>query len=917
MRINRIILRNYIGIYVGMGLYELEVDFNKDLNGNTIKKKNNIITLVGSNGSGKSTLLSALHPFSGTQDARSKIIIDGEEGYKELEISHEKNSYIIQHYYKKAIKSFIQKNGKELNENGNVTSFKEIIKNELDIDESYFKIGLIGSNVANFVDFSTGDRKKYINKFLPNIDEWLAMYTITKDKWTTIKKDVKYLSEQIQKLDNIDNISISIQSFQNKIENENKTLLSFEKDLAINNNSIKEKTKDYNLEDGNPYKETYITAKNSYSNSVNKLNRYTEKYPELEEYDINKCNSVIGSSSTNLEVSKSKLIGINNNLDEKRNLLETKKKSKNNKKIQLDKLLEKGTFEDLQEMFDDKEIELNENKTNIEKYSKFKDIKVEYKEVLSIRTTLVNLVKNLKRIKDINGSIITNVLKFNNNNNFNIEYLTDYKKKLVVNKSTNTDKLEKCKNHLNIYQNNLETKSKITLRPKECKIDSCPFIRAALKYQNVENDIIEKEEEISSLKTKIKNNENSIDTITEMIQLCESLENLYESINDNNILEIAEQCKLECNTAISSFKNFVNLLELTKNEIGDLFNVIELETFLELKESQEILQSQLENIKTNLDIVKSQINFIDEAKKDLESLIDEISTIETDISTIETDFDSITTKISKFKQKIEILEDLKKLLDIRDSSEVIMNENQENYFNTESMLEEIANIEELNKGILNKIKFKKNDIANLQIELDGWKLKESKYHEYQERKANLEENFENIEFVKNALDPMKGIPIFFTKNYLEETTRITNELLDVAYKGKFRIKFQLDDKNFFIQVLTNTGDIKNDITEASQGEIALSTISLSLSMIEQSMTRYNIILLDEIDATLDAANRINFIDMIEMQIEKLGMEQVFIISHNNQFDTYPVDLIALKDSNLELDNDTFMSGKNLLFNIYK
>ena len=54
-------------------------------------------------------------------------------------------------------------------------------------------------------------------------------------------------------------------------------------------------------------------------------------------------------------------------------------------------------------------------------------------------------------------------------------------------------------------------------------------------------------------------------------------------------------------------------------------------------------------------------------------------------------------------------------------------------------------------------------------------------------------------------------------------------------------------------------------------------------------------LLDEIDTSLDASSRGKFIDMIEEYMKLIKAEQLFLISHNNMFDTYPVNVILLSD----------------------
>ena len=61
MRFISIYLKNYIGIYNGMGLYEIHIDMTKC--------KNNIIIIRGDNGSGKSTLMKSLNVFHDPNNA--------------------------------------------------------------------------------------------------------------------------------------------------------------------------------------------------------------------------------------------------------------------------------------------------------------------------------------------------------------------------------------------------------------------------------------------------------------------------------------------------------------------------------------------------------------------------------------------------------------------------------------------------------------------------------------------------------------------------------------------------------------------------------------------------------------------------------------------------------------------------------
>ena len=87
-----------------------------------------------------------------------------------------------------------------------------------------------------------------------------------------------------------------------------------------------------------------------------------------------------------------------------------------------------------------------------------------------------------------------------------------------------------------------------------------------------------------------------------------------------------------------------------------------------------------------------------------------------------------------------------------------------------------------------------------------------------------------------------------------------------------------------------------DLKVLSQGETIIVKISLSLAMIEQAMTDYNIMYLDEVDGPLSEKNRSAFIKIVEDQVEYLGIEQVFVISHNKGFDAANCDFILMKEA---------------------
>ena len=49
-------------------------------------------------------------------------------------------------------------------------------KNELDIEMDYLKLARLGSNVTNFIDLKTTERKSFMGKLLDEVDIYLKYF---------------------------------------------------------------------------------------------------------------------------------------------------------------------------------------------------------------------------------------------------------------------------------------------------------------------------------------------------------------------------------------------------------------------------------------------------------------------------------------------------------------------------------------------------------------------------------------------------------------------------------------------------------------------------------------------------------------------------------------------------------------------
>ena len=201
MRITKLILENFANIYSAMNKKRIEIDFSKC--------QNNITIFLGPNGSGKTSILSELHPFanSGSMDIRSDInlILENHNGYKEIHIEDNGDLYIIKHHYlfknkSKSVKSFFECNGEELNENGNVSSFKTMVNAYLGLEPELMRLMRLGSNVNGLIDMKTSNRKVYASKLFQDIDIYSSLYKKISDRYRITRNLIKTVADKIDKL---------------------------------------------------------------------------------------------------------------------------------------------------------------------------------------------------------------------------------------------------------------------------------------------------------------------------------------------------------------------------------------------------------------------------------------------------------------------------------------------------------------------------------------------------------------------------------------------------------------------------------------------------------------------------------------------------------------------------------------------
>jgi DNA repair exonuclease SbcCD ATPase subunit len=900
MKINRLKLVNFIGIKHGMDLDEIEIDFRSGNN-------NKIVMLSGANGSGKSTIMSQLHPFKDSFDNRSNVTYDN--GLKEIEIQSGDDVYEITHTYGDGAKSFIKKNGTELNENGGIRTFEAVVESEMKLTSEYFNIGKIGSNTESFIQFTTSKRKEYISTFLPHIDDYLKKFDIVSEKFKLSKNNLKTVSTELEKLEQEDVIKSRIESLESTISLLSNQIETVSNDIAVKNSLVESDNKlNEDIDISQISKEKADKAKRKEAIYV-MAKTFQEKYDGKKEIEY--CEQIIEEK-----------VQLTKQLGQDIAVMNTKKDSINTLILSA-------------------ENEVKKQQYNLEGLLKTEPLEVLVKKIKDTKDKIGDLEEiinsdDITKIVSKNSDTINNQsIKFESFRNFLVKYFDDLKASSVVPTRTNIemfvsdnfenvlkkliddsretiadkDKVIKTKSlNLSIKQANAGKIDILNQRPDECVIDTCPFIRDALKYKNLPEEIETLEKDIAQLEKDQKEFENKAERISDLKFLYDQYNSSYENMGPRN------------NEVFKLFSDqFGGIVDAIMGNLSDLQKGTD-ELISKINSAIYAL-SNVNKLKTDLQNLEYQKNFV-------ENTATVKAGIEQSIKDKQKEVDKHQTDLKKFiNNSIELVESLKTEEQIlKDYKEYLSGKKEINSLSTQistlntaesdyairsnQIVENNRKINELNRQIL-ELRTQKETSSR---ELTKAQTIITNIESLKAKKEDLEKNYELQKFIRTALDPNKGIPLYFIKTYLDKTGTIANELLQLAFGDNFEISFETDSKDFFIKVRAGE-NVKEDIKEASQGEISLTTISISLALIEQSIGKFNILALDEIDGPLDTSNRKNFISILNKQIEKLGIEQLFVISHNDAFDTESLDLILLKGSSIDKNDADYMENKKIIFDL--
>lgn len=870
MKILGLILENFAPILAGTGKERIELFF---------RESNDLISVfIGKIGSGKTYILSHLQPFStvGSLDVRNADdpILPEKDGLKIIEYEKDGHEYTITHKYtwggnSHSKKSYIEKDGIELNPNGNSGSFKDIILTEFGIDQSFLSLIRLGPNVNNFINMKTTERKAYIASKLASTEVYLVLHKHWSQELRTINTSINILMNKLSSYGNktVNEISDDIQD----LEDEKKVMLSdldlltkkkytleAETNTMLNNRSINEYL---------TYKESVEMELNDSEKEILEIKKNIEL---LNEYpDINEISKMIGKYDSLFKASEERLAKLENEYNESASLLNNLKDKKAMSSDDNHMELLKETYEYLK-----KKHSLLEDS--------IRGFKCKYSSAfLSAFNEDLNLINVLiSEICQYDKDTIKLLLKSDNS-------VIKYSKEKIEILGFRKLKLQKEINNLE-FSKSYEPANTLYFPPL-CPTKNCPYYKThPYTIQKTTGSKNEFNDKLVALKEEIQEIDVEVYKLSDYPILYSKISSLREYWKKSiDVLKNIGALRCDSLEKILLFNQYQEWYSY--NKIVDTIDLIE-------------KVEQYSNLTDNIKQIKSELSMLEMAKdnsidKQIEDLSYDIIRIENELHNTEKEYSENKEILKSYNDKYLLLSDKAIYESKYNTLDYKIKDLKKEY---EIIISNISKIDD-NKTVLtnldSNILLKQSEINKITNQIDSLVVKINDMKYTNEELDKLMEEQKYMSYMVDAVGSKKGIPLAMVQLFLESCRDTLNEMLYTVCEDELEIlPFNINETEFKIPFMVN-GQVIDDISKASQGQSSIVSTTMSFALVKQTGSYiYNIPLLDEMDAPLHKNDKQKFIAILLQYLKDIGSEQCFMITHDdNTFDGHKVQVIMTTD----------------------
>ena len=897
MRLLSLRLENYIGIYNGMGLSSIEIDFSKCIH--------KVLIIKGDNGTGKSTIFKALTPLA---DSSIDYIPD-KTAIKEIAYETDFQT-ILNIKYESIVKDGIRRPTKcylnrlnpdgsieNLNPSNNITTAKEVIYDILGIDDNFITLSQLSANKKGLGGLKPSERKRYVNSIISSLAAFNSIHKLITTKSTVLKS---IIDSYVTKLSQIGNIAIVEDAIKKdtvalqELDNKKNGLIS---EIA----TIKAELS--RLDSSGNFLDDYKNL------SMRKiiLEKEIRDLPDIEEYSEEKLiqyEKDMAKYEANEEMLSSRA----------KELLDEESKINNNiteLTIKLDSLYNKDHMDDLNSKIESTKKELESYKPYFHLFKTYKDISEQDYETVKLVIEKFN-----STVENIFQTYSETVRKESMNS------LRTGKKEVILDHTEILSGLEKQLEDLRTEKRDVEflnNRSKDYNKiPDDCNHKSdCPFIKDVVEAKND----LRSRQSLYSLSTKINS---TLDAI-------ESAKNLAEE----NMIKT--QCLYEMNSILEYIQSMSKIIrKFPGTESLDSINILyhNIEHGIRLNFESVDKYQEFKNISTIVSALEEDLHSYESAKEKLISANAEIrilqEKIDTDLKNLSTIRDSKLSifaeieKIRSSKMEIEMVLDSIRYAKINKAKfEEVSVELNEITNKIESMEKNTVLIKDLTDK-LNRRASELSALQNTDLPAISKAIEENKYRmvlfeQYTRDSQEYAAKYNEVQMIKKYTS-IHGIQTVYMSVFMNSILNTTNTLLRLLFGGRFALQpFIINENEFNIPCADSEGRVREDISLMSDSQLSMISMLISFVLLRNSSNRYNIIKLDEVDDNLDSMNRIQFSILIEQIMNDLGFDQCLIISHNNELDLSNTDIVILKMESQEMIDSLYNSGGNIVFsyNEYK
>ena len=897
MRLLRLRLENYIGIYNGMGLSSIEIDFSKCIH--------KVLIIKGDNGTGKSTIFKALTPLA---DSSIDYIPD-KTAIKEIAYETDFQT-ILNIKYESLVKDGIRRPTKcylnrlnpdgsieNLNPSNNITTAKEVIYDILGIDDNFITLSQLSANKKGLGGLKPSERKRYVNSIISSLAAFNSIHKLITTKSTVLKS---IIDSYVTKLSQIGNIAIVEDAIKKdtvalqELDNKKNGLIS---EIA----TIKAELS--RLDSSGNFLDDYKNL------SMRKiiLEKEIRDLPDIEEYSEEKLiqyEKDMAKYEANEEMLSSRA----------KELLDEESKINNNiteLTIKLDSLYNKEHMDDLNSKIESTKKELESYKPYFHLFKTYKDISEQDYETVKLVIEKFN-----STVENIFQTYSETVRKESMNS------LRTGKKEVILDHTEILSGLEKQLEDLRTEKRDVEflnNRSKDYNKiPDDCNHKSdCPFIKDVVEAKNA----LRSRQSLYSLSTKINS---TLDAI-------ESAKNLAEE----NMMKT--QCLYEMKSILEYIQSMSKIIrKFSGTESLDSINTLyhNIEHGIRLNFESIDKYQEFKNISIIVSALEDDLHSYETAKEKLISANAEIrilqEKIDTDLKNLSTIRDSKLSifaeieKIRSSKMEIEMVLDSIRYAKINKAKfEEVSVELNEITNKIESMEKNTVLIKDLTDK-LNRRASELSALQNTDLPAISKAIEENKYRmvlfeQYTRDSQEYAAKYNEVQMIKKYTS-IHGIQTVYMSVFMNSILNTTNTLLRLLFGGRFALQpFIINENEFNIPCADSEGRVREDISLMSDSQLSMISMLISFVLLRNSSNRYNIIKLDEVDDNLDSMNRIQFSILIEQIMNDLGFDQCLIISHNNELDLSNTDIVILKMESQEMIDSLYNSGGNIVFsyNEYK